>query len=57
MAVRGGLRTELADGSLARPGLSVGVGVRIAMVMVDLGVMSSTKRRQGALWLGVSLSR
>ncbi len=57
VAVRGGLRTELAAGSMTRPGVSLGVGVRIAMVIVDLGVMTSTKRRQGALWLGVSLSR
>ncbi len=57
LAVRGGLRTEIAGGTLARPGVSIGVGVRIAMVIVDLGVITSTKRRQGALWLGVSLSR
>ena len=57
VAVRGGLRTEIAGSSLSRPGISVGVGVRIAMVVVDFGAIASTKRRQGALWLGVSLSR
>ena len=57
MAVRGGVRTELAGGSITRPGVSLGVGVRIAMVIVDLGVITSTERRQQALWIGVSLSR
>ena len=57
LAARGGLRTEIVGGTLARPGVSVGVGVRIAMVVVDLGVIASTQRQQGALWLGVSLSR
>ncbi len=57
VALRGGLRTEIAGGSLERPGVSLGVGVRIAMVIVDLGVISSTQRQQGALWVGVSLSR
>ncbi len=57
VAVRAGLRTEIAGGSLARPGVSLGGGIRIAMVIVDFGVITSTQRRQGALWLGVSLSR
>ncbi|HEX9724684.1 MAG TPA: conjugal transfer protein TraF [Vicinamibacteria bacterium] len=57
VALRGGFRSELADGALRRPGFSVGVGVRIAMLIVDVGGITSTERRQGGVWLGLSLTR
>ena len=57
VALRGGFRTELANGNLQRPGFSFGVGVRVAMLVFDLGGITSTERRQGGLWLGVSLMR
>jgi hypothetical protein len=57
VALRGGFRSELADGALQRPGFSAGVGVRIAMFIVDVGGMTSTERRQGGLWLGLSVTR
>jgi hypothetical protein len=57
VALRGGFRSELADGAMRRPGFSVGVGVRIAMLIVDVGGITSTERRQAGVWLGLSLTR
>jgi hypothetical protein len=57
VALRGGFRSELADGGIERPGFSLGVGVRIAMLIVDVGGITSTERQQGGVWLGLSLTR
>jgi hypothetical protein len=57
IAIRGGLRTEAAGGRLERPGFSLGVGLGVSKVVVEVGAMTSTERRQGAVWLGVTLSR
>jgi len=57
VALRGGFRSEVASGTMRRPGFSLGVGVRIAMLIVDVGAITSTERRQGGVWLGLSLRR
>jgi hypothetical protein len=57
VAMRGGFRTEIAGGKFERPGVSLGFGVRVAMFVVDLGVITSTERQQGALWVGLTLAR
>ena len=57
VALRGGFRSEMAGGSMRRPGFSLGIGMRIAMLIVDVGAITSTERRQGGVWLGLSLAR
>lgn len=57
VALRGGVRTEVADGGMRRAAFTAGAGVRIAMVSVDVGAITSTKRRRGGVWLGVTLTR
>lgn len=56
-ALRGGFRSELGDGSMRQSGFSLGVGVRIAMLIVDVSGITSTERRQGGFWLGLSFVR
>ena len=57
VSVRGGFRSELASGVIRRPAFSLGVGVRLAMLIVDVGAITSTERRQGGVWLGLSVTR
>jgi hypothetical protein len=47
----------MASGTMRRPGFSLGVGVRLAMLIVDVSAITSTERRQGGVWLGVSVTR
>ena len=57
VTLRGGLRSEIGELGWARPGLSGGVGIRFMGVSVDISAMTSTEKRLGALWIGVSYKR
>ena len=57
LAVRGGVRSEMAEGGMRRPGFCFGVGVRVAMLTIDVSGITSTERRQGAVWFGLSFTQ
>ncbi len=54
LTLRGGLRTELIEGSFDRPGFSGGFALKLGGVIAELGGMTSTRRQLGSLWLGVT---
>jgi hypothetical protein len=54
LTLRGGLRTELIEGAFDRPGFSGGFAVKLGGVLAELGGMTSTRRRLGSLWLGLT---
>jgi hypothetical protein len=55
--LRGGIRAELSDGGPRRPGFSVGAGVNLARIVVELAAVTSSERKLGGVWFGVSFSR
>ncbi len=56
-ALRGGLRTEISEGGLSRPGFAAGVGWTIKGLNLEAAAITSTRQRLGALWVGVSFIR
>ncbi|MFQ5789466.1 MAG: conjugal transfer protein TraF [Acidobacteriota bacterium] len=57
LTLGGGFRMELGGGEGQRAGFSAAVGLVLKGVRVDVGATSSTRRKQGAYWFGVTLSR
>jgi hypothetical protein len=55
--LRGGIRAELSEGGARRPGFSAGAGVNLAGVVVELAAVTSSDRKMGGVWFGVSFSR
>lgn len=55
--LRGGIRAELSEGGARRPGFSAGAGVNLAGAVLELAAVTSSGRKLGGVWFGVSYSR
>ncbi len=56
-ALRGGIRTEISEGGMSRPGFAAGVGWTTKGLTLEAAAVTSTRQRLGALWVGVSYAR
>ena len=56
LALRAGLRAEAGSGEGTRPAFSVGAALRVRFLVLEAAYQGSSRKRDEALWLGVTVS-